>query len=158
MSEPIKSYFQHYSEFADACDIPRGNLTVGANLPAIKLAESLVVEEWENETKPALAKYKQAPTIENLVEVADGIGDTIYVLCQLARSLAIPLDDVFNAIHAANMGKVGPDGKVVRRADGKILKPEGWKPPDIFLLLCAAYANESYEKKSLGAEHWKLEQ
>lgn len=125
-----KSYYEHYNDFANACDIPRGTLTGRADVEAIKLAERLVVEEWEIETKTALAKYIANPSLENLVPVADGIGDTIYVLCQLARSLGIPLDSVFLCIQYANMSKVGPDGKVRRREDGKILKPEGFVPPD----------------------------
>lgn len=131
-SEPTmsKSYYEHYNDFANACDIPRGTLTGRANVEAIKLAQKLVVEEWEIETKDALAVYLANPSLENLVTVADGIGDTIYVLCQLARSLGLPLDSVFLCIQYANMSKVGPDGKVRRREDGKILKPEGFVPPD----------------------------
>lgn len=149
-----KSYFQMYSEFADACDIPQGYLTEPANISAIALAKNLVEEEWNLETQTALARYLANPSLENLVEVADGIGDTIYVLCQLARSLGVPLDAVFGSIHAANMKKVGENGKVKRREDGKILKPEGWTPPDIFLVLFEAHAKESYEGKKFGAENW----
>ena len=37
----------------------------------------------------------------------------------------------FREVHRSNMAKVGPGGKVLRREDGKILKPEGWTPPDL---------------------------
>ena len=44
----------------------------------------------------------------------------------------IPLDRVWAAVHRSNMAKVDPaTGKVIKRADGKVLKPEGWTPPDI---------------------------
>jgi predicted HAD superfamily Cof-like phosphohydrolase len=39
--------------------------------------------------------------------------------------------EVFAEVHRANMAKVDPDGQVLRREDGKILKPEGWQPPDV---------------------------
>ena len=42
----------------------------------------------------------------------------------------IPLDRVFEEVHRSNMAKL-VDGKPVRREDGKILKPEGWTPPDM---------------------------
>ena len=38
---------------------------------------------------------------------------------------------VFAEVHLANMRKLGPDGLPIHRADGKVMKPEGWKPPDI---------------------------
>ena len=47
----------------------------------------------------------------------------------LFRQLGIPLGAVFDEVHAANMRKVGPDGTVTRRPDGKVIKPEGWKGP-----------------------------
>lgn len=148
-----KSYFELYNEFADACDIPQGSLIGRANLQAIALAERLVNEEV-GETSIALYHYTANPSLENLAGVADGIGDSIYVLCQLARSLGIPLDPVFGYIHTSNMLKVGPDGKVVRREDGKILKPEGWRPPDIWGVLNTHHEIEARKQNALGAEHW----
>jgi predicted HAD superfamily Cof-like phosphohydrolase len=63
----------------------------------------------------------------NLPEIADAIADAIYVLHGLAVSCGIHMDGVWNEVQASNMAKVG--GAV--RADGKILKPAGWQPPDI---------------------------
>jgi len=37
---------------------------------------------------------------------------------------------VFAEVHRSNMAKL-VDGKVIRREDGKVLKPEGWTPPDV---------------------------
>jgi predicted HAD superfamily Cof-like phosphohydrolase len=39
-------------------------------------------------------------------------------------------DDAFNEVHRSNMAKL-VDGKVLRRDDGKVLKPEGWQPPQL---------------------------
>ena len=50
----------------------------------------------------------------------------------------IDSDAVWTAVHASNMAKLGPNGEVRRRADGKILKPEGWTPPDIAAVLAGA--------------------
>lgn len=40
-------------------------------------------------------------------------------------------DEAFRRVHAANMAKLGPDGKPVIDATGKIRKPEGWTHPDL---------------------------
>lgn len=51
----------------------------------------------------------------------------IYVLVGAALAFGIPLDRVWSEVQRANMAKLGG----ARRADGKILKPEGWQPPRI---------------------------
>jgi predicted HAD superfamily Cof-like phosphohydrolase len=70
-----------------------------------------------------------------MVEVADGIIDSIYVLVGMGLELGLPLEALWNEVQRSNMAKAieQPDGtfKVMRRADGKVLKPEGWTPPDI---------------------------
>lgn len=67
----------------------------------------------------------------DLVGVADGIADSIVVLLGTAITYGIDIRPVWDEVHRTNMAKAG--GK--RRADGKLLKPEGWKPPDIFTVL-----------------------
>jgi predicted HAD superfamily Cof-like phosphohydrolase len=69
---------------------------------------------------------------KSLPDIADAIADSIYVLVGTALEYGIPLDRVWAAVRAANMAKVDPvTGLVRKRADGKILKPDGWQPPDI---------------------------
>ena len=161
-----ETWFDQYNQFADACSIPQGSLIEPPNIEAITLARKLVREEWNTETEAALAGYLQNPSLENLVEVADGIGDSIYVLCQLARSLGIPLNAVFASIQSANMAKVveSPSNlmypqlpkkyTVLRREDGKILKPEGWTPPDIWKVLKEHSDKLCVEHGKMGAENW----
>jgi len=60
-------------------------------------------------------------------------------VCGVAMNLGIPLNAVFAEVHRSNMAKLMPDGSVLLRADGKILKPEHWTPPDIQAVL-ATYA------------------
>ncbi|MFT5127594.1 MAG: putative HAD superfamily Cof-like phosphohydrolase [Rhodothermales bacterium] len=63
------------------------------------------------------------------VDQADALVDAIYYICDCAVRHGMNLDPLFAIVHQANMGKV-VDGKVLRRDDGKILKPEGWQPPE----------------------------
>lgn len=76
-------------------------------------------EEWA-ETREAMEKG-------DLPGIADGIVDLIYVLLGTAESYGFNASSVFVAVHEANMAKEGGGS----RADGKILKPDGWTPPDI---------------------------
>lgn len=68
---------------------------------------------------------------DDLPGIADGLADLIYVSIGTALAYGIPLERVWDAVHAANMAKLGPDGKPIRDAGGKVVKPAGWTPPDI---------------------------
>lgn len=68
-----------------------------------------------------------AMTLGDIPAVADGLADLIYVALGTAITYGIDLREVWEEVHAANMRKEG--GAV--REDGKILKPEGWVPPNI---------------------------
>ena len=51
------------------------------------------------------------------------------------NDLAMGVDGrVFDAVHAANLAKA-PNGVVTRRTDGKVVKPDGWTPPDVARVL-----------------------
>jgi predicted HAD superfamily Cof-like phosphohydrolase len=70
-----------------------------------------------------------------LTDQADAMIDIIYYIMNAAAKKGIDLDAVLEEVHAANMRKAGPDGKFQRREDGKILKPEGWVPPNLQKIL-----------------------
>lgn len=67
----------------------------------------------------------------NLIEIADGIADSIVVLIGTAIAYGIPLPSIWRAVHASNMAKANADGSVSYREDGKVLKPLDWTPPNI---------------------------
>lgn len=64
------------------------------------------------------------------VKIAHELADLVYVALGLATRCGIDLSPVFDAVSKANLEKSGPDGPVYR-ADGKLLKPKNWSPPDI---------------------------
>lgn len=83
---------------------------------------SLIEEELE-ETRVAYAAG-------DIVEVADGVADMVWVILGLAESMGIDFDSVWNEVKASNMSKV-VDGKLMKRPDGKVMKPDGYFRPNI---------------------------
>jgi len=70
--------------------------------------------------------------IEIVADQADAMVDTWYYMLNAAAKNGIDLSKVFDAVHQANMDKKDKKtGKFIKRDDGKILKPEGWKPANI---------------------------
>lgn len=67
----------------------------------------------------------------DLIGVADALGDLEYVVNGAALEQGIPLPEVVAEIHDSNMTKLGPDGKPIYREDGKILKGEDYRPPNL---------------------------
>ncbi len=78
-------------------------------------------------------EYLEACEKKSLVEIADALGDQLYILCGtiLRHGMQHVIQDVFDEIQASNMSKLGEDGKPVLREDGKILKGPGYFRPDL---------------------------
>ncbi len=78
-----------------------------------------------------IKEYLPAEADNDLVEIADALADMVYVIFGTAIEYGIPLNEVITEVHRSNMTKVSPSGLVLRRQDGKVLKPETYSPPDI---------------------------
>ena len=76
--------------------------------------------------------YELSYAVKNfdVVETADACADLIWVIEGLCHSLGIPLQKVWDEVTRSNMSKT-IDGKLIKREDGKILKPDTYSPPDI---------------------------
>lgn len=76
-------------------------------------------------------KYRQPKKLEHVIaEQADALIDCCYYIFNSGAKHDMRLDAVFELVHEANMSKK-INGKFLKRADGKILKPDNWKEPDI---------------------------
>lgn len=131
----MSEYLSAVREFHVAADLPveesvvelkAGWITDEEHRQLRLLRHALLREEFR--------EYEEAEIADNVVEVADALADMVYVICGTALSYGIPLDAVFNEVHRSNMTKC-VDGKVQRRNDGKILKPETYEPPNISAIL-----------------------
>jgi len=106
-------------------DLPTANLPKSRN----KLRYDLMKEENE--------EYLEAANNGDLVEVADALGDMLYILCGtiIEHGMHDKIEEVFNEIQRSNMSKLGADGKPIYRADGKVLKGPNYFKPDIASIL-----------------------
>ncbi|WP_139958533.1 pyrophosphohydrolase domain-containing protein [Flavicella sediminum] len=76
-------------------------------------------------------EYLEAANNNDLVEVADALGDMLYILCGtiIEHGMQHKIEEVFNEIQRSNMSKLGADGEPIYREDGKVLKgPDYFKP------------------------------
>lgn len=76
-------------------------------------------------------EYWEAVQNDDLVEIADALGDMLYILCGtiLEHGLQHKIEEVFDEIQRSNMSKLGEDGKPIYREDGKVMKgPNYFKP------------------------------
>lgn len=79
-----------------------------------------------------LAETLEALHHDDIVEVADGLADLIYVAIGMALEFGIPLHKVWGEVHRSNMDKRNPVTGVVLKNDvGKVMKPAGWTPPNV---------------------------
>lgn len=76
-------------------------------------------------------EYLEAVKNNDIVEIADALGDMLYILCGtiLEHGLQHKIESVFDEIQRSNMSKLGEDGKPIYREDGKVMKgPNYFKP------------------------------
>ncbi len=96
-----------------------------AQLDGAKLKLRFDLMQEENE------EYLEAAKNGDLVEVADALGDMLYILCGtiIEHGMQDKITEVFKEIQRSNMSKLGADGKPIYREDGKVMKgPDYFKP------------------------------
>jgi predicted HAD superfamily Cof-like phosphohydrolase len=77
-------------------------------------------------------KYEEGEEYKKIADQADALVDIYYYSLNAACKKGINLSSIFNVVHSANMDKRDPiTNKFLKREDGKIIKPKGWKPPDV---------------------------
>ncbi len=102
-----------------------------ANLGKSKNALRFNLMDEENK------EYLEAAENGDLIEVADALGDMLYILCGtiLEHGMQHKIEAVFEEIQRSNMSKLGKDGKPIYRDDGKVLKGPNYFKPNIAAIL-----------------------
>ena len=95
----------------------------------LQLRFNLMAEENE--------EYLEAARNGDLIEVADALGDMLYILCGtiLEHGMQYKIEEVFEEIQRSNMSKLDKDGNPIYREDGKVLKSDQYFKPDIATIL-----------------------
>ena len=118
------------AQFHDAFGIQNNYApTSGLNAAEVQLRFDLMKEENE--------EYLDAAKNGDLVEIADALGDQLYILCGtiLRHGLQDKITEVFEEIQRSNMSKLDANGKPIYREDGKVLKSELYFKPNIAKIL-----------------------
>ncbi len=114
------SYFKDIQTFHGAIGAPVGERPSGKLAwDRFQLRKTLIQEEY--------LELLEAMSEEDPAHIAKEAADLLVVVLGTAVEYGLPFDAVWQAVHESNMAKAGGP----RREDGKILKPPGWKPPDI---------------------------
>lgn len=85
-----------------------------------------------------MREYLTAEEANDPAAVLDALVDLVYVTVGAAIEYGFDFAGAFGAVQAANMAKLGPDGRPIVREDGKILKPPGWTAADLSSFVAAA--------------------
>jgi len=109
--------FKDIDTFATACDQP----------PSIEnyvMYLDLITEEYE--------ELKEAVIANDRVEQLDALVDILVVTLGAIRAGGFDGEGAWKEVMDTNFAKIDPTtGKVTKRADGKVLKPEGWTAPQL---------------------------
>lgn len=78
-------------------------------------------------------EYLEACKNNDLVEIADALGDKLYILFGtiLKHGLQYKIEEVYDEIHRSNMSKLDDEGQPIFREDGKIMKSKNYFKPNI---------------------------
>lgn len=109
--------FNDIDKFHTACDqVP--------NDDNYKMYLGLIDEEY--------IELQDAIITNNRLEQLDALVDILVVTMGAIRAGGFDANGAWNEVMQTNFAKIDPEtGKVRKRADGKVLKPDGWKPPDL---------------------------
>ena len=112
--------FRDQEKFMRACD----QSVEGIDVDQFKLYLKLINEESQ--------ELIDAVTNNDGVETLDALVDILVVTIGAIHSLGGDAEGAWKEVMKTNFAKIDHDtGKVRKREDGKVLKPQGWKPPDL---------------------------
>ena len=116
MTNPFKDSLK----FMTSC----GQSTDTKNKKLFKMYLGLIKEEYK--------ELRVAVKAKDEVETLDALIDILVVTIGTAHAMGYDAEGAWNEVMKTNFAKIDPEtGAVRRREDGKILKPEGWKEPEL---------------------------
>jgi len=114
----MTSVFQDQEKFMTACDQTVGEF----NINQLNMYLGLIKEEGD-ELSEAVKRMDKIGTLDALIDI-------MVVTIGTLHSLGVDAEGAWNEVMRTNFAKIDPEtGKVNKREDGKVLKPESWEPP-----------------------------
>ncbi len=106
------------------------------DFPTVKLPREILQLRY-NLMKEENEEYLEAVENNDEVEMADALGDMLYILCGtiISHGMQHKMEAVFDEIQRSNMSKLDVDGQPIYREDGKVLKGPNYFKPDIASIL-----------------------
>lgn len=126
----MRKQINHVKNFHEAFGIENKEIpTANVSKSVFNLRFKLMQEENQ--------EYMEACQNGDLNEIADALGDMMYILCGtiLAHGLQSKIELIFEEIQKSNMSKLDKNGNPIYRKDGKILKSENYFKPNISKIL-----------------------
>ena len=126
----MRKQINHVKKFHEAFGIENKEIpTTNVSKSVFNLRFKLMQEENQ--------EYLEACQNGDLNEVADALGDMMYILCGtiLAHGFQSKIELIFEEIQKSNMSKLDKNGKPIYRKDGKILKSSNYFKPNISKIL-----------------------
>jgi predicted HAD superfamily Cof-like phosphohydrolase len=121
--------FAKVREFMVACDQDVETVPGFPDPDTAFLRVKLIREE--------LKELEQAIVYKDIVGVADGLADLLYVVYGAGHTFGINLDKCFEEVHRSNMTKLGPDGRAIKNSYGKVMKGPNYREPNLKRVLSA---------------------
>lgn len=122
--------FRDQEKFMRACD----QSVDGSNQDQFKMYLKLIKEEFDELLVAQgydLKTMEQGPISDN-IETLDALIDILVVTIGAIHSAGYDAEGAWKEVMKTNFAKVDKEtGKVRKREDGKVLKPVGWKSPEL---------------------------
>jgi len=115
----MSNLFRDQEKFMRACDQTVGEF----NNEQFTLYLNLIKEEY-NELFEANAE-------DDRLEMLDAMIDILVVTIGAIHSAGFDAEGAWKEVMSTNFAKIEANGKVRKREDGKVLKPQGWEPPNL---------------------------
>ena len=123
--EKVKTFMKSFGqEVKDKPAVPPEDI--------VQLRLNLINEEFielVNATDDSTKEKKK------LIDVADALADLLYVVYGAGHAFGLDLDKCFQEVHESNMSKLDNNGKPIYRVDGKVLKSDTYRPPNLKKIL-----------------------
>jgi predicted HAD superfamily Cof-like phosphohydrolase len=114
------SVFKDQTRFMLACD----QTVCEFNDAQLNMYHNLIKEETQ--------ELQEAFDVNNRVEILDALIDILVVTVGAINSMGADGESAWDEVMKTNFAKIDPNtGKVKKREDGKVLKPEGWEGPNL---------------------------